>query len=762
MRPVARAGAAFLGLAVLSGGTASAIQPTAETSAFRLPEGLVLPDYDVQPSLVLFEPGGADLPDDVRRFAAEERGRWEVRWDVRNDRPHLIQGSGVPLLPGRGNRLTRADLGLPASGRFRVEDVEKAVRAFMARYPELFRIAPENLRLDRAQSTAYGPDDRLWFVVLQQVHEGVPVEGANVFFRINHGNLVQFGSDRVAEVGIGADPALAAPDARRRGIETIGMDPADVVEVVNPGTLKLYPVPGPGERAGEPYAGLHGFGYEHRLVWETTYRRRGDAGTYKLAIDAQSGVVLSVTDINTYATVTGGIYPVTNTDAEVVRPLPFTTLSTGAVTDAAGVYNYTGVTTTATLNGQYFRISDACGAISLAGNASGNINFGTSGGTDCTTPGVGGAGNTHAARSSFYHLTNVNRKAAGFLSSNAWLNSKVTVNTNINMTCNAFWNGSTINFYRSGGGCSNTGELAAVYIHEWGHGMDTNTGGAAPGDQAAGEAVGDTFALLQTKDGCIGQNFTPGQNCTNCINCTGVRDVADFSMAGGASSAKIAKPANIANNGSLNCDRFACPYASFRGPMGYEGHCESVIASSANWDLTQNLVAAYGTSSGWAAMDSLWYGSLTPSKSAYRVVSGGTCNPSALIDGCGATNWYTVYLAVDDNDGNLANGTPNACRIWDAFNAHGIACGKRPSCSGGGGPAPTPTPGKPTATPTPIGPQTTSTPTSTPIPSTPTPTPVPGGGNCSNLSYAGTAGTFRWRVYSRSGSGSYTFCSVNP
>jgi hypothetical protein len=52
-----------------------------------------------------------------------------------------------------------------------------------------------------------------------------------------------------------------------------------------------------------------------------------------------------------------------------------------------------------------------------------------------------------------------------------------------------------------------------------------------------------------------------------------------------------------------------------------------------------------------------------------------------VVDGCAATNWYTVYLAADDDDGNLANGTPNACRIWDAFSAHGIACGSRPVCT---------------------------------------------------------------------------------
>ena len=80
-------------------------------------------------------------------------------------------------------------------------------------------------------------------------------------------------------------------------------------------------------------------------------------------------------------------------------------------------------------------------------------------------------------------------------------------------------------------------------------------------------------------------------------------------------------------------------------------------------------------------MDDLWYGSLTPSKSAYQLVGGGRCNPAATVNGCAANNWYTVYLPVDDDDGNLANGTPNGCRIWAAFDAHGIACGAQPACT---------------------------------------------------------------------------------
>ena len=95
------------------------------------------------------------------------------------------------------------------------------------------------------------------------------------------------------------------------------------------------------------------------------------------------------------------------------------------------------------------------------------------------------------------HLTRINRKAVTFFPANAWLDGTLQANMNINQTCNAFWNGSTVNFYRSGGGCSNTGEISAVFLHERGHGMDTNSGGSA-NENGSGEAVGDTFAFLET------------------------------------------------------------------------------------------------------------------------------------------------------------------------------------------------------------------------------------------------------------------------
>ncbi|MFL6193067.1 MAG: PepSY domain-containing protein [Thermoanaerobaculia bacterium] len=642
--------------------------------------GFSLADLEAQPSVEIVERGSRKALDNpaLDRFFAFHSADWEVRWDARSDRPNLIEGSGIPVLAGRGNKLAATAAG--------VRDVEARLRSFLAEFPEVLKVGNFDLRLDPASTVNAGEEKQIWFVEFQQYHRGVPVEGAKVYFRINNGNIVQFGADRVAEVRLNVTPKIDRVAALASVLQLAGFKVRDLAEVPNQGTLKIIPALPAGERPAEKFTGAPGRGYRHLLVWEVEFRRTGDPVTYQAKVDAKTGKVVELVDKNYYATVTGGIYPTTNSDPETVRPLPFANVTNGAtvVTDAAGSYTYGGGTATSTLNGRYIKMVDTCGAISLSNSSTGDLAFGSSGGTDCTTPGVGGAGNTHASRTGYYHLTNINRKAAGFLAGNAWLNGTLTANMNVNSTCNAFWDGSTVNFYRSGGGCSNTGEIAAVFLHEWGHGMDTNSGGAAS-DKGTGEAVGDTFAFLETKDACIGKNFQPGISCANCnATCTGVRDMASFATGG---SHTIAKPSTVADNNGINCDRYSCPYYQFifigayQGPMGYEGHCESYIASTANWDLAQQLIARWGTTTGWAKMDSIWYKSLTPSKSAYQVASGGKCNPAATVNGCGAANWYTVYLAADDDDGNLSNGTPNGCRIWDAFTAHGIACGSRPVCT---------------------------------------------------------------------------------
>jgi|GEM_PF-3556919 len=666
--------ALVLAAMVLVPALASAIAPTEAPPTIAPVPGFEL---DVHASTDHFPAGAPEARrPELDRFFDTFSDRWEVRWDRRGDRPHLLQGPGVPILPGRGNDLS----GPKPQG---VDQVALLVRGILADLPELFRVPDTDLVLDREASGPF--QDHFWNIELQQYYQGLPVEGAKVFFRINHGNIVQLGADRVAEIHhLRTTPRLSAEEALAQVLRQAEV-PAAEVTPLDDGTLKIFPALPAHELPGQAYVGGAGLGYRHVLAWELTFLRDGDAATYQAVVDAQTGRVLRLVDQNSYARVTGGIFPESNLDTEVVQGMPYCSVTDNGgthVSDANGYFTAGSGTRYVRLDGQYIDISDSCGTIERS--TQGDPALGTSSGTDCTTPGYGGAGNTHAARNAFYHLSLINRQADTYYPSNTWLDGTLTANTNINDACNAYWNGSSVNFFRSGSyygtTCANTGEISDVMFHEWGHGFDSNTGGPASGDKGSGEAVGDTFAFIRNRNSCLGEGFyTDGTTCDNCGSCSGVRDMGPFSLDG---SATLARPTSVEDNGGINCDQWSCPYYGYAGPMGYEGHCESYLASTANWDLARNLVAAYGTEPGWDAMESLWFGSMQSSQSAYRVTSGGQCNTSASIDGCGSNNWYTVFLAVDDDDGNLSNGTPNAGRIWDAYKAHGIACGStRPDSS---------------------------------------------------------------------------------
>lgn len=684
--------AAFLFLPAMASWAIQPLQSGQNTSRIHNPQRT--PALQVQAALeptVTLATGTMTLNSGAADFVSRVGGTWETRWDRRTDRPNLIQGSGIALIPGSGNHLSRASIGLAPAQKLDYDTLETLLDGFVADNQSLLRTHGMTFKLDRANSTSLGAAASHWFVRLDQYHQGVRVDKAYLYFRISHGNIVQFGSELVAPVDLDVHPALARRDALREAFRQLDTDPdTHITELREPGELLIEPLAADGQGPGLRFTGVTGQGIKHVLAWRFVFQVNDDPNTYEVFFNAKTNKVMEVRNLTVelQAQVKAGIYPATNTDPETTVTLPFAKVDNGTIkyTDADGNYDYTGGTASVKLDGKYFAINDNCGAVSLSNDSDGNLDFGTSSGTDCSTPSKGGAGNTHAARSAFYHLTLINRKAATFFPDNPWLKSTVTANVNINDRCNAFWDGLSLNFFKSGGGCSNTGELAAVFLHEWGHGLDTNTGGAAY-DNGSGEAVGDTFAFLETRRSCIGDNFTPGQQCYNCNACTGVRDVAQFGVHQTTEPQHpVAKPSTVTDSNGIACGRLACPYYTpqgypYQGPMGYEGHCESNIASGANWDLAQALVNEYGSVDGWRQMDNIWYGSLEPSKAAYQVTSGGKCNVEAEVDGCGANNWYTVYLAADDDDGNLANGTPNACRIWDAFDAHGIACGARPVCA---------------------------------------------------------------------------------
>ncbi|HEX4497217.1 MAG TPA: choice-of-anchor D domain-containing protein [Thermoanaerobaculia bacterium] len=608
-------------------------------------------------------------------FRGRAKTEWRAAVDSRTGQVAMAEGGGIAWIPGRGNSLTQA--GVTPSGRGADREPTLATLEAIARR-ELEGLAPilgvagKDLVLNQGRSGH--PADYLWLVDFDEVREGLAVEGAHVVFRVNNGNLIQFGSENLPSPGAKVPPTTIDRAQARAAVAKYvgGLAAGDTL--LDAGSLHLLPVNVGGPQDARGAAPGQGRGLVK--VWQLTFRRPGVMGTWRARVDASSGKLLEFVDVNAYAAqVTGGVYPFSPAiGPEATRAMPFADAG-GGTANSAGLYNFTTPTST-TLNGPYVRISDSCGAISQPSDGVGNVTLGVSGGNDCATPGHGGAGDTHASRTQFYHVNRIKEVGRGWLPANAWLGQKLTVNVDLNMTCNAYWNGSTLNFFKSGGGCGNTGEIAAVSLHEYGHGLDQNDG--TPLENTS-EAYADVTAVIALHNSCIGPGFRTG-NCGGygdaCTACTGVRDV-DFAQH--ASNA----PATVSNFTQVHC-------GSGGGPCGREVHCESYVASEAIWDFANRDLPNPGTGSAWTTLDRLWYLSRSSSTTGFSCTTGGTFTS----DGCNIGSWWKTMRAVDDDDGDLTNGTPHGGELFAAFNRHGIACPTDPGASvtfAGCAPPPVPT-----------------------------------------------------------------------
>ncbi len=585
-------------------------------------------------------------------FRAQHGPSWNVWVDRRSGAPLLVEGAGIVWV-GPGQEPNRALL-------------EAKARELVAANEAAFRTRPAELTLN---ANATGATDRdHWVVVFDRVVAGVPVEGERFVLYVTRGKLVSFGASRWGAVPAAAKPSVGADAALAILEGYMGLTPQDRVDVAESGHL-VFVATASAAGAASRYTGTPGEGVEHRLVWRFGLSVLGEPGTWIGKVDAVSGKVLAFYDDDRYARVKGGAYPISNDQncAELGCelpgfPMPYATVNLAKKPNATGDMGFFTCgkgpkNSSANLLGPYVRVTDTCGLATASGNCTNDLDFGFSGGTDCTTPTGGGSGDTHAGRTSYYHLNRIKEKARYWLPANAWAGQQLQSKVNTNATCNAFWNGS-VNFYKSGGGCNNTGEIAGVINHEYGHGLDANDGGGA---ENPGEAYADVIAILQDHRSCVGRGFFQSGNCggygDTCLACSGIRDM-DWDR-------RVRHtPATPANFTLVNC-------GGGGGPCGREVHCESYVPSEAIYDLAVRDLPAMGldADSSWQLAERLFYKS--------RQGSGGNAFNCALpsSDGCNAAAWFNKLRNVDDDDGNLANGTPHAAAIFSAFSRHAIACG---------------------------------------------------------------------------------------
>jgi trimeric autotransporter adhesin len=674
------------------------------------------PDLYISSSQVLLKDTLADLPN----RAAWERfllARGESLADPSTP-VHIDPRSGAvasivapfPLIPGdgTGNQITLEGLGARLGGAIaRVDEqvVAKAVRGFIEAHKDVLGIDTEQLGDLRA--TEVTPD--LWQVSVPQRYKGVPVRYGRLAASISHGNLVVIGTESWGNARLDTNPRLAAAEALAAGFELAGGRASGDVILAQP-RLEIIPVAPPEHQQGEGFAGPVGAGYGHRLAWIFSFQRPPDEAQWEVIVDGLTGEVLAFEDRNQYARrqIRGGVYPITNTgicnnppQCGIMQdnwPMPFADTGFPApnnFTNSAGLYSYTNGTVHTTLTGKYVDIVDTCGTVNES-SPNGFLDLGgTNGQHDCTTAGQS-PGDTASSRSAFYELNRIAEMARGYLPDNTWLENRLPTNVNLTQTCNAFWTGSSVNFFRSGGGCRNTGEIAGVFDHEWGHGLDDNDANFSLSNPS--EAYADIAAILRLQTSCVGHGFwwTANQGCGMTPDGTGFN--ADESQVGashcdldcsGVRDQDWDKHADHTPDTALGFVCSKCQGGS--GPCGREVHCAAAPSAQSAWDLAaRDLQAApfnYDSETAFLLANKLFYQGSGNIGQWHSCACGGTSN------GCGATNGYMQWLTADDDNGDLNDGTPHMTAIFGAYDRHGIACNtpqpQNSGCAGGPTEAPT-------------------------------------------------------------------------
>jgi len=188
---------------------------------------------------------------------------------------------------------------------------------------------------------------------------------------------------------------------------------------------------------------------------------------------------------------------------------------------------------------------------------------------------------------------------------------------NVAGSCNAFFNGTSINFYPQAGGCVNTA-YSTIVLHEFGHWMNSIYG-TNNGSDGMGEGNADVFALYAYDTAIVGQDFC-GNNC---------------------------------NIRSGNNNRMFCGDAN---PNCHGGvHNSGEVWMGAAWKVRTRLKNTHGTAAGGLIADTLFLGWMN----AYNQTQ-----IRSIIE----TQWVTL----DDTNGNINDGTPHFGDIDGGFRQQGF------------------------------------------------------------------------------------------
>jgi len=521
-------------------------------------------------------------------------GDWWVIFNEENRKPHRAYGTPISV-----------------SG---ATPEQRAMNFIIGNLSE-FRIPVSELVLSGSTT-----NEKHQFVNYHQVHNGLRVLESRLTVKMsNQGQVILFGADVFNNITVDMNPTILAAGAENAAITEID---ETITNVTVNNDLFILPVP---ENKANKF----------KLVYQVNVETMegGIPANYYTLVDAHSGEVLYRTNTVMHMhdehgeekkgsviemQVSGDIYPTHSFNPlsnESMPNMEFSVASTTYRTDANGF-----MTTSAsgTQNATFFlrgywstvrtnnvtpsfttTVSDGLNNISFNANAS------------------------VRERSAYYHVNIVHDHLKSLIPTFTGMDFSLT--TNVDLTtdnCNAFYNGSSINFYAQANGCTSFATVADVVYHEYGHGINDNyysDNGGNFSNGAMNEGYADVWAYSITESAVVGYG-------------TDLAAATDYIR-------------------RYDINRKVYP-ANLIGQV----HSDGEIIAGAWWDTYLNL------GSDMPAMMNLFV-------LAYPGLQANTFNGN---EGVAFTDVLIDALQADDDDANLLNGTPNGQEIVDAFALHGI------------------------------------------------------------------------------------------
>lgn len=524
---------------------------------------------------------------DWKTFVDVTGHRWTALWDADTGVPLRIYGGGVHMS------------GSVASA----EKAEAYARAFLAQHIDL--LAPGSRPEDFTVAGNHMADG-IRTVGLHQHHQGMRVLTGQVSFRFKNDRLYVIASEALPEVSAPIIPfSTSATAVAGAATDWVRSDVGDAWATSVEGPFVL------------PIVSHRQVTYH--TVMLATVEARKPLGRFQVYVDAGSGAPVAREQVLRYADGTV-LYNVPTRHPGGERenvPAAYAEIigdDMAMATDGLGALSWDGdvpLEISTQVTGELVSIANQ-----LAPDQATSASF-------VLEPGgtvVWDARNREdvdAQISTFVHANRVKEYVRRFAPELKFLDDQLLARVNIDSTCNAFSDGTTINFFRSSERCENTARLADVVYHEFGHALHWQSliPGVGAFDGAFSEGLSDYLAATITDDPAMGVGFFYEDEPLRHI------DPEDF---------EHRWPRDVA-----------------------EIHHTGLIFAGAMWDLRKELVKLHGYEEGVAVADRLFYAAVQRASSI----------PAT----------YVELLAADDDDGNLDNGTPHECLINAAFGAlHGL------------------------------------------------------------------------------------------